>query len=248
MPRHGKTDRGGARDLIDLARAFRYLAAMGKYGTCILCGEHTRLTREHSPPRAAFSTPYPDNLITVPACRQCNEATSTLDFGFGVFLAFNCGHASEEGERLWNDRREGLRADEKLVQDLRRRIVPASPEQAARGAVAGISGFNPHDYAPIYDKCFRALYFKEFKRIYPIDLKMVYAYPEAIDERLSDVLPLLRKRNVGGNHVFFSAMGHADEAPDAFVACMVFYGTFVVVAFPADLQGMGERLGLTSPK
>jgi hypothetical protein len=217
---------------------------MGKYGVCILCGEHSRMTKEHVPPKAAFSAPYPDNLITVPACRSCNESTTALDFNFGVYLAFHCGHNSEHGERLWFDRIEGIRANEKLRQNLISRIVPATPEQKARGAAAALSGFHPHDYAPIYTKCFRALYFKEFKRIFPIDLKMEYVYPESIDERLSEIFPLLRKRNVGGDHVFFSAVGHAVEAPDAFVAILVFYNTLVVVGFTEDLDGLGKRLGL----
>ena len=39
---------------------------------CIYCGERKATTRDHVPPKCFFSTPRPNNLITVPCCEVCN--------------------------------------------------------------------------------------------------------------------------------------------------------------------------------
>lgn len=44
---------------------------------CYLCGNPST-TRDHIPPLGIFPKPRPDNLITVPACGNCNAKT-TLD-------------------------------------------------------------------------------------------------------------------------------------------------------------------------
>jgi hypothetical protein len=41
---------------------------------CIYCGAVNDLTLDHVPPKLFFATPYPENLITVPACHSCNQS------------------------------------------------------------------------------------------------------------------------------------------------------------------------------
>lgn len=40
---------------------------------CIYCGSKKDLTRDHVPPKAFFPSPRPNNLITVPSCKKCNN-------------------------------------------------------------------------------------------------------------------------------------------------------------------------------
>jgi hypothetical protein len=42
-------------------------------GECSYCGRVAELTDDHVPPRNLFPKPRPSNLITVPACRDCNK-------------------------------------------------------------------------------------------------------------------------------------------------------------------------------
>jgi hypothetical protein len=44
-------------------------------------------TSEHVPPQSFFERPYPANLITVPACKPCNEGSQQDDAYFLAFLA-----------------------------------------------------------------------------------------------------------------------------------------------------------------
>jgi hypothetical protein len=47
--------------------------------TCVLCSIRQRASVEHVPPRSFFERPYPDNLITVPACLECNHGSHLDD-------------------------------------------------------------------------------------------------------------------------------------------------------------------------
>jgi len=40
---------------------------------CAYCGEERELTDDHVPPKLLLEEPFPDNLITVPACAPCNH-------------------------------------------------------------------------------------------------------------------------------------------------------------------------------
>ena len=41
---------------------------------CIYCGSERDLTVDHVPPKLLLMRPHPENLITVPACRTCNQS------------------------------------------------------------------------------------------------------------------------------------------------------------------------------
>lgn len=48
-------------------------------GVCLYCGFYGEITRDHIPPKSLFPNPLPKDLITVPACRSCNEGMSADD-------------------------------------------------------------------------------------------------------------------------------------------------------------------------
>lgn len=54
---------------------------------CVLCSIGAATTQEHVPPQSFFERPYPDNLITVPACQKCNLGSHLDDEYFLAFLA-----------------------------------------------------------------------------------------------------------------------------------------------------------------
>lgn len=41
---------------------------------CIYCGAEKDLTVDHVPPKFLLMRPYPQNLVTVPACLACNRS------------------------------------------------------------------------------------------------------------------------------------------------------------------------------
>ncbi len=40
---------------------------------CAYCGAENPQTVDHVPPKLMLEEPYPDNLVTVPACLDCNQ-------------------------------------------------------------------------------------------------------------------------------------------------------------------------------
>ncbi len=41
---------------------------------CIYCGTTGHITNDHIPPKLLLERPYPENLLTVPACFPCNQS------------------------------------------------------------------------------------------------------------------------------------------------------------------------------
>lgn len=63
---------------------------------CIYCQRRPATTRDHVPPKLLFPPPRPSSLITVPACKRCNEKASLDDEHFRTYLG-----ARQETENDW---------------------------------------------------------------------------------------------------------------------------------------------------
>jgi len=50
-----------------------------KVKTCVYCGQLKEVTKDHVIPKCLFIKPYPPNLISVPACDDCNNSKSLND-------------------------------------------------------------------------------------------------------------------------------------------------------------------------
>ncbi len=73
-----------------MAEAKRKLKAfIKKHRTCCFCSKNQTETRDHVPPKSVFlSRRFPDEFI-FPACKSCNEGTSSYDQIFSIInLAF----------------------------------------------------------------------------------------------------------------------------------------------------------------
>lgn len=89
-----------------------------KSDVCVLCGKRPAVTVDHLPPKSIFPKPRPNDLITVPACKECNNHRSGLDEEFKVFIGINGGHG-EEGEELFrNQTKRTLDYNARLKQEL----------------------------------------------------------------------------------------------------------------------------------
>lgn len=50
-----------------------------KVKICVYCGQLKEVSKDHVIPKCLFIKPYPLNLISVPACDECNNAKSQND-------------------------------------------------------------------------------------------------------------------------------------------------------------------------
>ena len=69
---------------------------------CFNCGAPSE-TRDHVPPKGVFPTPRPKQLITVPACRKCNNVTK-LDDEYFRWLVATLGDQTASSDALINER------------------------------------------------------------------------------------------------------------------------------------------------
>ena len=79
---------------------------------CVYCGSNEKLTRDHIPPKCLFNKPFPQDLITVPSCYQCNWRASSDDEYFRMMLV----NRRDVGENP-----EALKGMEKALRSLQRK-------------------------------------------------------------------------------------------------------------------------------
>jgi hypothetical protein len=74
---------------------------------CYLCGveleKNVNRTRDHVPPEGLFPLPLPSDLITVPACRKCNNS-KCVDEEFFRLIATTGERPIAEAVNVWNTR------------------------------------------------------------------------------------------------------------------------------------------------
>lgn len=74
------------------------------------CGRRAMLTADHVPPRNIFPKPRPNNLITVPACKKCNEEASKDDEYFRLMLVMRDDvYVEPNVKQLWKTSYRGLK-------------------------------------------------------------------------------------------------------------------------------------------
>jgi hypothetical protein len=50
------------------------MSARNKHRMCVYCRKVKKTTDDHVPPKLLLEKPFPSNLVTVPACRDCNQS------------------------------------------------------------------------------------------------------------------------------------------------------------------------------
>jgi hypothetical protein len=70
-----------------------------KLGICTYCGLEKALTRDHVPPKLLLAKPYPQNLLTVPSCLDCNGSFQEDDEYTRVIAAIDMRAAENQDAR-----------------------------------------------------------------------------------------------------------------------------------------------------
>lgn len=130
---------------------------------CILCG-HTvaNLTREHVPPKSTYAPEPKTELLTVPACTECNGGTSEADKAFGLALGLYCKEKAHTqtpgGTILYNKLRDAYRgsSDRNLSAILKSQYEPYFKNGVVADPWTTWWQLDFHD--PVIQKIFTGLY------------------------------------------------------------------------------------------
>ena len=136
--------------------------------SCAICGKEEATTKDHIIPRGIFTNPRPSNMITVPACLECNQKASKHEEAFLVYLSLHVGDDTEEKRALWE--RHALRTltyNRRLTREILRdsRWVNISTPSGIiySQQLAGLWNSEAHDI--VIERMIRGLYYHHFKEI-----------------------------------------------------------------------------------
>ena len=154
---------------------------------CYLCGIRPADTKDHLFPSGLFNRPAPTNLITLPACKICNNSLSSDEEQFRVFLASGMAIETGAGFRIWTER---IRPDLKGRRPWLKPLI-VSQTRAARvitksGVALGYALILEADREAVnrvLRKIARGLYFLDTGRVFPNDAEILAGYAANQPER-----------------------------------------------------------------
>lgn len=186
------------------------LVSINKKELCCICGEREAATRDHLPPKGIFNDPKPNNLITVPACKTCNNEASLYDERFKIYLGLHAAKNSSNGNLIFKNKvLPSIRHNRKVKQQILYKVYPLfiSNEFGVAEKNYAISWDNEAHEA-IIDRLTRGLFYHHYMTILPkiIPVK-IYWFSELPDFDADQY----HKNSVGDDFVYF--YNKAEDVP-----------------------------------
>lgn len=201
----------------------------GSRELCVYCGERKGTTRDHVAPRCLFGDTKPQQLLTVPACAQCNNAlTSPDDIFLQDALVLDIDNSHPIATTLLNTK--VLRSVARNRSEVARIVVAAvaQPRYDMAGTYveeAASAELPKGRVASIIIRMVRGLYYCERNAILAQDHQLiVLRQPATLFPRLSEALKQASARTFGD--VFGFAWIHI-PAPFAMIWLLWFYDSVV---------------------
>ncbi|WP_440995544.1 HNH endonuclease [Arhodomonas sp. SL1] len=180
---------------------------------CAICAEHEATTRDHVPPKSIFPRPRPGNLITVPACAECNNGASDLDDLFKVYLSMQAAANSEIAARLFR---------EKTVRTLKRnqRLLNKLQEESAQievtteeGRIETRTGYLwdsvAHD--AVIERTIRGLYWHHWGAPLTRDATLSVQWLQTIPDQVLEKISLFNEVALGDDQVVYKYIISTDD-------------------------------------
>jgi hypothetical protein len=198
---------------------------------CAYCGESAS-TRDHVPPENIFTPPRPSNLITVPACGDCNHGASADDEVFRnelSIMAGSFGESSNAAERLQPTIR-GIRRNRAT---LTRMVQGSQPvERYSTGgiylglgyAVPVMSGVQQR----VITRIVRGTYWHHFRNSLDADARIQLVFIDKRKPQWEYALSSLRRLNlrhvpIGDGDTFQYCFGRTTDDPTFSVWLLIFF-------------------------
>jgi hypothetical protein len=180
---------------------------------CAICGERDGTTRDHVPPKAIFPKPRPNNLVTVPACLECNNGASDNDDLFKVFLSLQAAGNNEIARRLFQ---------EKTVRTLKRSqsLLALILEEAKELQIINNQGnietrtgilWNSAAHDAVMERTIRGLYFHHSGSPIPIDTNLAVQWLHGVPEEILPSLHLFNEVVLGDDQVTYKYIIYGDD-------------------------------------
>ncbi len=192
---------------------------------CAICGEREATTRDHVPPKAIFPRPRPNNLITVPACRECNNSASDYDDLFKVFLSMQAAGNNDIARRLFVEKTlRTLERNQSLLERIREEsrqleIINENGQIETRTGVL----WNSVAHDAVIERAIRGLYFHHSGNPLPRDVVLSVQWLRGVPEKILLNLHLLNEVKIGKEQVIYKYL-IAPQDPRYSLWLFEFYG------------------------
>lgn len=165
---------------------------------CYVCGGFAT-TRDHIPPLGLFPAPRPHNLVTVPACENCNRGSSLHDEYFRVAVATGSRDSPQSIVLLHQRILPRMRQSPALIADLMKsmRWTAIRSEGGIYLGHAPAFAIDRPRIQAVIEKIVKGLYYKHNKRRLPGDqIVTPYVYNPAIEEQFQKAIAELPLHNI----------------------------------------------------
>lgn len=193
---------------------------------CAICGVNPATTVDHVPPKGIFPKPRPNDLITVPACADCNNADSQYDERFMVYLSMHAGLDQAETRKLFVN--HALRTVEHN-QRLKRKIL-AEAEEVELTTPAGVYAGKAHAlnwdseaHTRVIERTTRGLYFHEYGEVLGERGVVDVMWFERLPDRLASMTGSLPLRSVANGNFSYKHLRAETVLPEWSIWVYQFY-------------------------
>jgi len=193
---------------------------------CSICGIRAATTHDHVPPKSIFPRPRLNDLVTVPACQECNMGASGFDEKFRVYLSLHVGLDTPDATRLWTQHAvKTFRHNNRL-----RREILGKSQRVDMVTKAGIiigEGYRfewdsaAHDTT--VDRTIRGLYFHHFGDSLGEKVRVQVHWHQNLTKEIIE-LSSEWSMNSMGNDIFVYRFSRAVDQPLASIWLLQFYG------------------------
>lgn len=211
-----------------------------KIRECAYCGEKKPVSREHVVPKCLFLKPYPPNLVTVPACDECNNAKSLDDDFLRDFLV--CDNYVLQSPiarqifhlKMLSSQRQGSSVVAREVIE-GARLQPLYTKGGIYIGEFHTLSVDEERLKKIFERLIQGLYYDSQKRRFPSGYEMEFRrhFPWEFQRVFADLANLKLRRKVSGQ-VFGCAFAKAVEDPFSTAWLFWFYERIMFSVFMSN--------------
>lgn len=225
---------------------------------CAICCTCDAVSMDHVPPRNIFPKPWPADLITVPACDECNSGSSPNDEEFRVGLSLMAGVETPATSALWKlGAMRTLAHNRRLHREIMSRLVKVEVRSDA-GIYLGTEDavlVPKQAIHAVLVRTIRGLYYHHFHECLGARARcdvQRYGGNGVDNPDLGRVVMSLPFNSVA-NGLLRYRYGRAGEAPLSSLWFLLFYGSVAVFGYTNDVSDdwrpdgapmVGEDLGI----
>jgi hypothetical protein len=194
---------------------------------CAICGVNLATTNDHIPPKGIFPKPRPSDLITVPACAECNNGASQFDERFMVYLSMHAGIDQDETRRLFVNHmlktvNHNTRLRRKLLGEAKE-IELSTPSGEYAGKAHALN-WDSEAHTKVIERITRGLYFHEYREILGNNAKVDVMWFEKPPDQIASITGSLPLRTVANGSFSYKHLRAEGVMPELSIWVFQFYG------------------------